>query len=289
MNIKSMLSNAISTVWAGCKKKAPTLLTTAGLGLGAYTVYKVAKKAPEAKEKASTARKKASEEGLTPVQTKVAVAKAVLPVYAEPIATGVAAAGCIIASDVVANKRLTRTTGELASSVAMVGALQNRLKNYEETAEEVLGKNKAEDLKRKSYEKLMEKSEKKPEEAKVIASSDPNVPQLFYDTFIEDYYRSSVRDINKAINDINILVHNEYLDGGLEDYVGPNDFYSLIGLKTPKANEAWVFSSRKCFTCGDLGIEAVVGQTSVVAPNGESALVIDFTKNLALKDRDKLT
>ena len=71
--------------------------------------------------------------------------------------------------------------------------------------------------------------------------------------------------------------------------MGPNDFYSLIGLKTPKANEAWVFSSRKCFTCGDLGIEAVVGQTSVVAPNGESALVIDFTKNLALKDQDKLT
>ena len=271
MNLKGLFTSLVKTASTVAKQKAPTLLTTAGIGLGAYTVYKVAKKAPEAKEKASTAREQASVQGLTPMQTRVAVAKATIPVYVEPICTGVAAVGCIIASDVVVNRRLTKTTGELASVTAGYLALQDKFANYKKTAEEVLGESKKKDLDRKAIERQMEKSKSDETNPITPVFRDDGDKQLCYDVWSDRYFRASVDDLRKAENKINLMLF-------ANDEASLNDWYSEIGLPETQSADGWGWTARKCALNG--GIELEIG--CCMSPNNTPCASIDFSSLIPL-------
>lgn len=270
-------TNMVRATSNGFKKNLPTLLTGTGLALGGLTMVLIAQKSPRAKLKKKKALLKAKEQKLSKAKTAWEVVKATAPEYVLPIVTGLAAAGCIIGSDVIVNKRLAKTASELATVTAGYLALQDRFEKYKDTAEEVLGKDKKADLDRKAYEKMAEKAENTTETAYDSKREFPGLPQLYYDAKGNRFVRATNDGLREVENKINMLVYSEYLDGSIEELIGPNDFYDMMGWDKIPLAEPWIFPSKLCFSCGEKGIGMCVSKTSIVAPNGEAALVLDFT------------
>lgn len=261
------------------KKNLPTLLTGTGLALGTLAMVIIAQKSPRAKLKKKKALLRAKKKKLNKLQTAWEIVKATAPDYAVPIGLGIAAAGCIIGSDVIVNKRLAETTGKLATVTAGYLALQDRFDKYKQTAKEVLGEEKKKDLDRKAYENMAKSAENSPETAYESKRDFPGLPQLFYDVRGNRYVRATIDGLRAAENELNMMVYNRRLDGdgtrSIEDGLGPNDFYDLMGWdQIPLAN-AWIFPPKLCFSCGENGIHMIL-KDYIMAPNGESAMVLDF-------------
>ena len=283
MSLKGFLSGALQAAGSMLKGKAPTILTGTGLVAGVATVALVAKKAPEAKEKKDEVLKKAAEENYSKPKTVWEVTKAVVPVYKEPIATGVVAAGCIIASDVVVNKRLTQKTKELASATAGYLAVKQQLDNYKEATKEVLGEQKAKDLDRKAVEREVRESGLKEEDAKELKYTNEGDKTLVYDPYVKDYYRSSLPDMLKLVTKLSLKVQ-----GCMDGYIPLTDWYDEIGYKLdPKQRaiyEEWVFVSSVHYQDDCLGFN----YTSFLSPNDTPALTIEFDNLIPLwKTREK--
>jgi hypothetical protein len=273
MNPTTQLSNAVG---ACTVNKAPTILTSMGLCLGAATVYFAVKKTPEANKR----REKAVSEALKRGDSKPVVIwkafKAMAPVYALPMVTGVLAGACIIGSDIIVNKRLTKTTGELATVTAGYLALQDKFTNYKKTAEEVLGESKKKDLDRKAIERQMENS--KADENNPITPNyrDDGDKQLCYDVWSDRYFRASVDDLRKAENKVNLMLF-------ANDEVTLNDWYSEIGLPTINSAEGWGWTARKCALKG--GIDLDIG--CCMSPNNTPCASVDFSSVIPLWDTRK--
>ena len=281
MNIKKGINGLIRTVFSFSKTNAPTLLTAAEIVLGGTTAVIVYKKSPEAHAKKTVAVAKARTEGKSKVAEKVEAAKAVSKVMWPAYITGAAATGCLIASNKISNDRL-------AATAAACGYLERKLEAMREAEKEVLGENKAADLNRKAAEKMMEKSDANPDDPIEPSKQYPGLRQLYYDMLNDRYLRSSVEELFNAANVINGKVKDEYYDGPIDDdghydcEIGPNDFYREVGWPETKAAKGWTFPPKSCYQHGENGIGMVVNKTSVIAPNGETAIVLDF-ENMAPK------
>lgn len=283
MNLKGFLTGALEAAGNMLKGKAPTILTGTGLVAGAATVVLVAKKAPEAKEKKDEVLKKAAEENYSKGKTVWEVTKAVAPVYAAPIATGTVAAGCIIASDVIVNKRLTKTTKDLASATAGCLAIKQQLDNYKETTKEVLGDTKAADLDRKAAERQMKESDAKEEEAKDLKYTNEGDKTLVYDHYVDDYYKSSLPDLLKVVNKLALRAQ-----GSIDGKIPFTDWYDEIGYKlTPEQRdiyEGWGFVVSPHSPEDTLGFD----YTATLSPNDTPCLEIEFNNLVPLwKTREK--
>ena len=269
MNIKGMVNGLIKTVVSFGKTNAPALLTAGGIVLGGATVAIVYKKSPAAQNDKEEAELIAQNEGKGTIVKKLEGFKAVSKVMWPAYITGAGAVGCLIASNKISNDRL-------AATVAACSYLEKKMEAMREAEKEVLGETKAEDLKRKTYEKLMENSKSdpdKPEESKLPYAG---LPQLYYDVLNDRFLRSNIDQLRAAENKVNQYVYREYIDGSREDYVGPNEFYREVGWNETEGSKGWIFDSRTCYKYGSEGIGLKIGSTSVMAPNGEAALAIDF-------------
>lgn len=283
MNLKGFVNGLLNTIVTVGKEKAPQLLTTLGLGAGVATVVIVAKKAPEAKEKKDEVLKKAEEENYSKGKIAWEVVKAEVPVYGAAIGTGVVAAGCIIGSDIIQNKRLTDTTKQLASATAGYLAVKNQFDNYKETAKEVLGDNKAADLKRKAAERQMQNSEAREENAKELKYTNEGDKQLVYDPYVKDYYKSSIPDMLKVVSKLSIRVQ-----GSMDGYIPFTDWYDEIGYKLTQEERTiyegfgFIPDLRHPEDC--LGFD----YTATLSPNDTPCLQVDFNNLVPLwKTREK--
>lgn len=267
MNLGMIFSNLFKNVGTFTKTNAPTLLTGTGLALGATTVVLVAKKSPEAKKRKEKALIKAQAEGKTKLATTVDVVKAVAPVYALPIATGLAAGGCIIASDIVVNKRLTTATRDLAAVTAGYAALQDKFNNYKETAKEVLGENKKKDLDRKAEERAMERSEAKEEDAEIVNFGDDGDKMLCYDRFSDRYFRASMDQLRKAENKMNLFIYSN-------DSANINDWYDILGIRNIKPGCDWGWTSESIIFKNGIDLDSAL--TCTLSPTNTPCTCVDF-------------
>ena len=275
MSIKSSINGLIKTILSFGKTNAPTLLTAGGIALGGATAVIIYKKSPEAHAKKTVAVAKARTEGKSKLVEKVEAAKATSKVLWPAYATGAASVFCLCKSNKISKDRLVAT----ASACTF---LEKKIEAMRETEKEVLGDVKAEDLKRKTYEKMMEKSKSDPDKPEEPKQSYAGLPQLYYDVLNDRFLRSNVDQLRAAENKVNQYVYREYIDGSLDDYVGPNEFYEAVGWNPTEGSRGWIFNSKACYRYGSEGIGLKIGSTSVMAPNGEAALAIDF-ENLSPK------
>lgn len=273
MKAKGFIGSLIETVYKFGKQNLPGILTTAGLIAGGATVVIVYEKSPEAHKAKEEAVQKAKDEGKGKVGQTLAAAGAVSKVMWPSYITGAFATGCLIKSNMVSNDRI-------AALGAGYSFLEKRLEAMREAEKEVLGEKKAEDLKRKTYEKMMEKSNSDPDQPTDTKKQYAGLPQLYYDLLNDRFLRSDSETLRAAENAINSDVQAEYFDGSFDDDIGPNDFYRTVGWPETKGAQGWTFPPKSCFNHGEKGIHMILGKTSVVAPNGEPALVLDF-ENLA--------
>lgn len=271
MNLKSLISNLVGTVGKFCTSNSPTLLTVAGLGFGATTVVLTAKKAPEAKIKKEEVIRKAKKENKGKLETAWEVTKATTPVYIWPIVTGVAAGACIVSSDIIVNKRLTKTAADLASVTAGYFALQNKFNDYKKTADEVIGEAKRKDLDRKAIERQQENSEQKEENAYPAKLQDEGDKQLCYDVWSDRYFRASVDDLRKAENKVNLMLF-------ANDEATLNDWYEEVGLPSIQSAEGWGWTASACALKG--GIDLDIG--CCLSPNNTPCASVDFSTLLPL-------
>lgn len=283
MNLKSLFESTAKVALEWGKQHAPSLLTATGIGLGGYTIIKVAQKAPEAKEKKEAAIAKAAQNHLSKVATVWEVTKAVTPVYTEPIITGTLAVGCIVGSDIMVNNRLTKTTKDLASATAGYLAVKKQLENYKETTKEVLGETKAADLKRKAAEREMKESEAVEEKAKDLKYTNEGDKMLVYDRYVDDYYKSSLPDLLKIVTKLSLRVQ-----GCMDGKIPFTDWYDEIGYKlTPEQRsiyEDWGFVVSIHSPEDSLGFD----YTATLSPNDVPCLGIEFNNLIPLwKTREK--
>lgn len=272
-NLNGIVNKIFNTVIRTGRTNLPNILTGSGIILGGVTLGYVYKKSPEAHQKREEAIARAKKNGKGTVGTKVEGFKATSSVMWPAYLMAAASAGCFIGSNKVSNDRL-------AATVATCGFLKKKLDAIQETEKEVLGNNKAEDLKRKTYEHMMEKSEADPDKPEEPKKPYVGLPQLYYDVLNDRFLHSTDDILREAENKVNIKVYAEYQDGSFEDDIGPNDFYEIVGWAPTKGSKGWCFDSKACFSHGEEGIEMIIGKTCVVAPNGEAAKVVDF-HNLA--------
>lgn len=258
INVKGFVNGLVKTVFAVSKEKAPELLTATGLILGAGTVYIVAKKAPEAKERKDEALENAKEAEKGTVGTAVEVAKATLPVYAPAILTGAASAACFIASNRISASRL-------ATMTAAYSLVSEKFENYKKTAQEVLGEAKSSDLDRKAIERKM--AESKSDEEKPVETTTQYIGDkyLYYDVFSDRYFRAMPDDLRNAENKLNLRLFND-------DEVELNDWYSEIGLNRVKVAEGWGWTAQSVALKGGIDFKTI----AVLTPSGGTCSGIDF-------------
>lgn len=277
MNLKSLFESTAKVALEWGKQHAPSLLTATGIGLGGYTIVKVAQKAPEAKEKKEAAMAKAAQNHLSKVATAWEVTKAVTPVYAEEIVTGSLAVGCIVGSDILVNNRLAKTTKDLASATAGYLAVKKQLENYKEATKEVLGDAKAADLKRKAAEREMKESEAVEEKAKDLKYTNEGDKTLIYDPYVDDYYKSSLPDLLKVVNKLALRAQ-----GSFDGRIPFTDYYDEIDYKlTPDQRniyEGWGFVVSPHSPEDTLGFD----YTASLSPNDTPCLEIEFNNLVPL-------
>lgn len=141
-----------------------------------------------------------------PVKEKI---KLTWPIYVPPVLLGVSTISCILGANVL-NKK------EQASLISAYGVLSKYFKDYKLKVEELYGQESTE----KVEEELAKDSVKDQETDKI----------LFYDTYSNRFFESTMYDVQKA---------EYYLNRDLimRDYAYLNEFYDYLGL--PYVDDGW--------------------------------------------------
>ena len=166
--------------------------------------------------------------------------KAVAPVLAPPVIAGILTIGCIIGGNYISATRIE------ALSTAL--SLSNKAKNaYEDTVKELLGEEKAEEIKDKAVVKSVGPIKSKGED--IINTGKGDVK--FYEPYSGRWLRSSPAAVDAAINRCNRDMTNGNVEYSMNEYYyelgmpgtaagnllgwNPNDASGLISLKKMSA------------------------------------------------------
>lgn len=205
----SNVTKIFKTVAVFARKHAPEILTGIGIaGMVTSTVLAV-KETPKALELIEAKKEELDAEKLTPAE----VVKTTWKCYAPAVVTGVSAIGCLIGGTHVSLRR----NAALATAYNLS---RTALSEYKEKMIEVVGEEKAQEVKEKVAQAVLDKNP---------VSNSPVVDmlageQLFYDYMSGRYFLSEEWKIIRAASDI----YEEISTSG--DGVCLNDFYNNLGL-----------------------------------------------------------
>lgn len=209
-----MNNTIVSKTLGFVKDHSPELLISAGVvGMASSTVLAV-QATPRALQ---LMEDKKSEMGVTYL-TKKEIVETTWKSYMPAAGLGVVSAACIILGT---TKNIKRNT-----ALATVYALsENTLREYQKKTIEVVGEEKAEEIKREvSKSRLRDDVEETNDNGDYITFTG-NGDTLMYDTLSGRYFKSSTNAIDRAVNLINKHLLNEHM-------MTVNDFYNEIGIPT---------------------------------------------------------
>lgn len=190
-------------------KHAPEILLAVGIGGMVATVVTAVKATPKALKEIEEKKEELEVEELTPVET----IKATWKCYVPATITCVASIACLIGGNRVGARR----------SAALITALnlsQTALSEYKEKIVEVVGDEKAQEIKEKVAKEIIDKH---PVSTTPVINADLD-EQLFYDYMSGRYFKSNKNKIEAALNKI----YGDIVHGA--DYACLNDFYNELGL-----------------------------------------------------------
>ncbi len=253
------------------KSGSPVLLAglaAAGVVTTAIFAVKAAKKAEKRinealEEKREQVEKEAEEKGEDICEevtlTKKEIVKAALPVFAPALIMGALTIMCIFGGLNISMRRQAALT-------AAYNISESAIKNYEKALPEVVGEEKAAQVKEKVAQNQMLTAKK--DESLVEVTGTGN--QLCFDTFTGRYFRSTAAHVQKIVNDLNEEI-NRF------GYVCLNDFYSGVGLRNTEVGDMLGWGTEGLID---------VGYSSQLTEDNEPVLAISFLRR-PITDYDK--
>lgn len=185
------------------KRNSATILTCVGAAGVVVTAVLTAKATPKALARLEEAKEEKGDD-----LTKLEVVKVAAPAYIRPVIIGAATITCVFGANVL-NKR------QQAALMSAYALLDRSYKDYKVKVEELYGDDAnervREELARDEYE-----------------NNKPATPAidtiLFYDTFGDRYFESTIEAVQKAEYRINRDIH-------MRGYAMLDDFYELLDLE----------------------------------------------------------
>lgn len=191
--------------------------------------------------------------------TKKEIVKAALPSFVPAIIMGALTIMCILGGLNISMRRQAALTAAYNISESVI-------KNYEKALPEVVGEEKAAQVKEKVAQNQILTAKK--DESVIEPTGTGN--QLCFDTFTGRYFRSTAAHVQKIVNDMNEEI-NRF------GYVCLNDFYSGVGLRNTEVGDMLGWGSEGLID---------VGYSSQLTEDNEPVLAISFLRR-PITDYDK--
>ena len=134
--------------------------------------------------------------------------------YSVPALTGASAIAATVGVHTIHTKRHAALAG-------LYAVTSNKLDDYRDKAEELLGPKKTQELNNGVAQKAVDRNPPKDHEVIILDNGD----ELCYDEWSGRYFKGSVNKVEAAVNEINRLL----MDNG---EVSLNDYYDYVGLGT---------------------------------------------------------
>lgn len=221
------------------RKNAPDLLLTVGICSLLGSTIMAVKFTPKAnrilKEKENS--------------TKIEKFKAVAPCYVPSALLACAGTASIICSRNITKNRFTA----MATAYTVTSST---LRSFKKNLEEVVEPEKVKIIKSKVAKDNLEEAAND-----IPSNNNEEKKPLFFDSVSGRYFRSTINEIDKAVNELNKQMMNEM-------YIRLNDFYNEIGLERIKIGEDLGWNI-------DKGLIEVRYDTTI-ADNDEPCIVLDY-------------
>lgn len=221
-----MKNKIVSAIMDTMREHSPEILISAGI-VGMCTSSVLAVRAtPKALE---LIEDKKAELGVTYL-TRKEIAQTAWKQYIPAIGVGLVSASCIVLGT---TQNIRRNT-----ALATVYAIsENTLKEYQRKTVEVVGEEKAEEIRR---EVVREQSKARPvivcnQDSEYVTNTGEG-DTLMFDSLSGRYFRSSMNSVDRAVNYINKSLLSEH-------YMTVNDLYNEMGIPTIEAGALIGWSS----------------------------------------------
>ena len=235
-------------------KHAPEIFTGIGIAGMLATVVLAVRATPKA-EKLIAEEKECRKEELDAVD----VVKAAWRPYVPAAITGSLSIVCLIGGCSV-NCRRNAALASAANMSAMA------LKDFRESATEVVGEKKVKEI----DEKISEKKLSENPVSQTVVYAGPGGKSLFYDELSNQYFETDLETIRSVINDL-----NWQLGYGSEVYASLSEFYDLLSDRIGVRLKHTPFSDMIGWNIRDGNIEP--NFTTMFADDGRPCGVISFT------------
>ncbi len=256
-----MLNKLIQKTLNFTKEHSPEILVTTGVvGMVTSTVLAV-KATPKALD---LMEDKKSELGVTYL-TGREIVESTWKEYVPAVGVGVVSAACIIAGTTQNSRRNT--------ALATVYKLsESTLKEYQKKTEEVVGKEKADEIEREvAKARIKERPTFIQNDNSDYIYTTGHGDTLMYDSLSGRYFRSSMNAVDRAVNEINKSLLSDYV-------MTVNDFYIEIEIPTIGAGSLIGWKSDKEMM--------EVRYDSDVDSNGQPYLILSYSNRpIALENR----
>jgi len=173
--------------------------------------------------------------------------------YAAPALTGAGTIASAVGVHYIHTKRFDALAGIYAVT-------SNKLDDYQEKAEELLGAKKSQAVRDDVAQKNLERNGGLPNTNEIVITE--NGTELCHDEFAGRYFTGSFNKIEAAINEVNKKI---LTDGGSASL---NDFYTAVGIDQTSAGELLGWSGTK--------IEARYGNAKELSPDGRPSIAYWF-------------
>ena len=208
--------SAAEAVRNALRRRAPEILTGAGIAGMITTTVLAVRATPEAMRRMERKKKKDGLSRLTPKQSVQAAWKCDIPAGV----TAGASIACLIGANTLQGRR--RAALATAASLAETG-----LREYRSKVVETLGEKKESALLDAIDKDRLEQNPPPKAALEAPQTNGLTQPVLCYDAMFGRYFYSDIEALKRAANKLNWQMNN-----GCEPYISLNEFYMEIGLDT---------------------------------------------------------
>lgn len=246
--------NIINTTRRIMDKHGANIATAAGLALFGATVYLAVKAVPKVEEILDEVDEQ--EEAGEEVDI-LEVGKKLVPAVAAPVATGVAAGVCFIASNRISAAKITSLMG-------MVTTMAEAKKVLEDYVKEKEGPKGLQAVTEKLVQKKVEEHKDEPKQAYVIETGLGN--ELCYDVYSGRLFNASWSALKDKMVDV-----NDQLLKRSSNSVTLNDIYRIMGLPTVDVGDSFEWYAED----GKLSL----WRDAVITPTDQAAIRFAFDRD----------
>lgn len=240
------------------KKNLPEILavvSTVGVVTTGILAFRAGRKADEIiKEKKRDMEDVDPEDSAAKKEVIWETIKEVSPIVAPPIILGAVTIASIVGSNRVSNKRIVALSAAYSLS-------ESTLKDFKKKMVEVVGENRATDIKDEVAKEKLKRAEEKGD---VLIVTPPEGKIRCMDGFVGTVFYSTYQRIQQAINELTSQCF-------CEQYVSISDLYDILGVPSQKVCDFLQFKDDDFY-----GKENPFHLTSTLSSDGVPTLVINY-------------